>query len=385
MQTDTAPDTTTQPSAETPRAEKLTLAGSVPKPKLKFAPNNSFLIELRKRVDAYMRANGLRPHDCPATYVKSAIFLSSYVASYILLVFVVNNWVLAVPLTILAGLLAAGIGLNIQHDGGHKAYSKHAVINKLSALTLDFVGASSYIWHWKHVVFHHTYVNIDGHDTDIDFGSFARMSPYQPHRSYHRWQHIYLWPLYGFMMLRWHLFGDFRDVLAGTIGVGGPKFPRPRGWDLLTFWAGKAFFISYVFVIPMLLHPVWIVLLAYILAASVVGITMSIVFLLAHCVEEAKFLTPPESQTMDNAWAIHQAESTVDFARKNAVATWLLGGLNFQIEHHLFPNICHVNYPKITYLVEDTCHEFGVKYSAHKTIRAGLASHYHWLKKMSQP
>src|SRR6185295_11047773 len=122
------------------------------------------------------------------------------------------------------------------------------------------------------------YVNITGHDTDIDFGTMARLTPYQKHYAFHRWQHFYLWPLYGFMVLRWHLFGDFRDVIAGTIGAGGPRFPRPKGWELALFWGGKAFFFTFAFVLPMLFHPVWVVALCYVIAASVMGILMSVVF-----------------------------------------------------------------------------------------------------------
>ncbi|HLX65105.1 MAG TPA: acyl-CoA desaturase [Planctomycetota bacterium] len=354
--------------------------------KLKFAPNNSFQIELRRRVDDYLHTHGLRARDCFAMYLKSTLILTCFVAVYVLLVFVAKTGWQAVPLAVLLGFLASGIGLNIQHDGGHKAYSKHGWINALAAMTLDMIGGSSYCWRWKHAVFHHTYVNIAGHDTDIDFGAMARLSPYQKRLPFHRWQQFYLWPLYGFMVLRWHLFGDYRDLVAGTIGAGGPRFVRPKGWDLAVFIAGKVFFITIAFVIPILFHPVWKVAVCYAIAASVMGVTMSIVFQLAHCVEEAVFVPPPgESGRIENAWAIHQAETTVDFARGSRVASWLLGGLNFQIEHHLLPQICNVNYPAITKLVENTCQEYGVKYAEHKTIWAGLVSHYRWLRAMGNP
>jgi linoleoyl-CoA desaturase len=319
-------------------------------------------------------------------YIKKAIHLTSFAVIYALLVFGVQTWWLAVPLAVLLGCVTSGIGLNVQHDGGHKAYSNHAWINALSAMALDVIGGSSYLWRWKHAVFHHTYVNISGHDTDIDLGLLGRLSPHQKRYAFHRWQHFYLWLLYGFMALRWHFFGDFRDAITGTIGGGGPRFPRPKGWDLVVFIAGKVVFFALALVIPMLFHPVWAVALCYVLTASVMGILMSVVFQLAHCVEEAEFPQPhKETGCMENAWAIHQAETTVNFARRNPVACWLFGGLNFQVEHHLLPRICHVNYPAITNLVEDTCREYGVKYSAHKSIWAGLASHYRWLRRMGRP
>jgi linoleoyl-CoA desaturase len=254
----------------------------------------------------------------------------------------------------------------------------------MAAMTLDLIGASSYLWHWKHGVFHHTYVNITGVDTDIELGSLVRLTPHQPLKRFHRWQQFYLWPLYGIMASRWHLYGDFHDVAAGTLGPH--QLPRPKGWDLAVFIMGKIVSIGLLLALPMFFHPWWIVLLGYVLVTAVVGMTLSIVFQLAHCVEEADFPMPEEKTLlMEAPWAVHQVRTTVDFARKSRVLAWLLGGLNFQIEHHLFPRICHINYPAISPIVEQTCREFGVKYSVHKTFRAGLGSHYRWLRRMGRP
>jgi linoleoyl-CoA desaturase len=152
---------------------------------------------------------------------------------------------------------------------------------------------------------------------------------------------------------------------------------------MVTFLAGKVFFIILAFGIPVLLHPIWIVALFYMAAALVLGVVLSVVFQLAHCVEQAEFPLPrPETGRIENAWAIHQVETTVDFARRSRVAAWLLGGLNFQIEHHLFPRICHVNYPAISKLVERTCREFGVEYHEHTSFWAGVISHFRWLRQM---
>jgi linoleoyl-CoA desaturase len=159
--------------------------------------------------------------------------------------------------------------------------------------------------------------------------------------------------------------------------------PRPKRWDLAAFVAGKVVFFTLAFAVPLLLHPWWAVLLFYGVTSCVVGITLSIVFQMAHCVEEAKFPLPqPETGRIENSWAVHQVETTVNFARRSRVASWLLGGLNFQIEHHLFPRICHVNYPAISKIVEETCRDHGVKYAVHASFWAGLAAHYRWLRRL---
>jgi len=316
-------------------------------------------------------------------YVKTGILLGSFAALYVSLVFLVSTWWLALPLAIILGLVTAGIGFNIQHDGGHSAYSDYTWVNKLMAMTLDLVGGSSFLWHHKHAVVHHTYVNITGHDTDIDLGGLGRLSPHEKRLWFHRWQHFYLWLLYGFLAIKWHFFDDFHDTITGI--SCGKRVPRPQGWDLVTFLAGKFVFLSLVFGIPLLVHSFWVVLLFYVVVALPLGFALSIVFQLAHAVGEAEFPMPREEGRIDSSWAAHQTETTVNFARDSRLAAWLFGGLNFQIEHHLFPRICHVNYPALSKVVEQVCRDHGLKYRTHKTFWSGLAAHYRWLRRMGRP
>jgi linoleoyl-CoA desaturase len=281
------------------------------------------------------------------------------------------------------GLAAAEIGFNIQHDGGHRAYSKRRWLNSAAAATLDLIGASSYMWRWKHGLFHHQYVNIAGHDADIDLGLFGRLSPHHHRKGFHRWQHIYLWPLYGFLSLKWWVYDDVRDVLAGRSGAHG--IPRPAGRELATFLGGKIVFVSLALGLPLLLHPVLPVLGLFVLTSLVLGVVLSVVFQLAHAVEEAAFPEVLPDGALDAGWAEHQVRTTVDFCRGNPVVTWLAGGLNFQIEHHLFPRVSHVHYPAISRVVESTCREYGLAYREHRTLLAGIGSHYRWLKRMGRP
>jgi linoleoyl-CoA desaturase len=352
-----------------------------PRPSLKFQSDNALQVALRRRVEEHFRVSGQRQRDCPEMYVKSAILLGAFALSYGLLVFVAQTWWHGLALATMFGLVSAAIGFNIEHDGSHQGYSNHPWINKLSAMTLELLGGSSYLWRWKHVLFHHTYVNVAGHDPDIALGILARVSPHQRWRAQHRWQHFYLWGFYGLLPVKYQLIGDFRALITGRIG--GHPVPRPRGWDLLIFVAGKTVFFALAFGIPLWLHPAWTVLACYAVAALVAGIVLSVVFQMAHCVEEAEFPVPAQlTGRVERAWAVHQVETTVDFARRSRIAAWLLGGLNFQIEHHLFPRICHVNYPAIAGLVEATCREFGIRYAEHHSFRAGLVSHYRWLRQM---
>jgi len=349
--------------------------------KLKFDSSDRFIRELRKRVDTYFETTGKSRRDCPQMYFKTATVLTWFFGAYFTLLFAVHSAWLIVPLAVVLGLALAAIGFNVQHDGGHRAYSDRPWVNKIMALTLDLMGGSSYLWDWKHNSLHHTYPNISGHDDDIDVGILGRLSPHQPRLAFHRFQGIYLWVLYGFLAIKWHLFDDFYNVAVGRIG--GHRIPRPKGRDLFVFVAGKVSFFSMVFVIPMLMHPWWAVLGTYAIASFISGVVLSVVFQLAHCVDGAEFPLPSPTanggEAMATAWSTHQVLTTVDFARGNRVLSWLLGGLNFQVEHHLLSKICHVHYPDLSKIVEDLCAEFGLRYQAHRSMWSAVASHYRWL------
>ena len=353
----------------------------------KFTASDGFLRELRKRVDAYFESTGRRKRDCPQMYFKTASILAWFFGAYFFLLFFAASWWTILPCTIILGLGLAAIGFNIQHDGAHQGYSRHAWINKIMALTLDLMGGSSYLWDWKHNAIHHTYTNIDGEDDDINLGFLARLSPHQRRFWFHRFQGIYLWGLYGLLAIKWHFFDDFHQIAIGRIG--GHKIPRPHGKDLLVFIGGKTLFFTMAFVIPILLHPVWAVLGVYALAAFISGVVLSVVFQLAHCVDGAAFPMPQPvpggRDVMTTAWAVHQVQTTVDFSRHNLVLSWFLGGLNFQIEHHLFHRISHVHYPALSKVVEQACKDFDVPYHSHRSFLAAVRSHYRWITQMGRP
>jgi len=350
---------------------------------LKFGADDEFHHELRCRVDQYFTSTGRKRRDCPQMYLKTAVILGWLVMSYVLLVFFAASWWLALSLAISLGLAMAAVGFNIQHDGGHQAYSERPWINRLMARSLDLLGGSSFFWARKHNAMHHGYTNITGHDDDIDLGFFGRLSPHQKRLAYYRFQHYYLWVLYGLLPIKWQVYDDFHDWAAGQIG--GRRFARPKGWDLAVFLGGKTLFVTLALVLPLLMHPLWAVLLFGFTASLIQGVVLSVVFQLAHCVEEADFPLPRQDTCrMEMGWAAHQVETTVDFARRNRVLSWFIGGLNFQIEHHLFPRICHVHYRALAPLVEETCRQFGLRYAAHGTFRAGIVSHFRWLRRMGR-
>jgi len=349
---------------------------------IKFGDQSDMLRTLRKRVNAYFKENNLDKRDQKAMYLKTAIIFAWLAISYGVMVFApVPAWVRAIAALSL-GLASAGVGFSVMHDAGHRAYSKNKKVNTLLFLSIDLLGASSYVWNIKHNIMHHSFANIDGHDDDIDVGWLARLSPEQAHYRFHRFQQFYIWPLYGFLMFKWHFFDDFYSWAVGRIG--NRAMVRPRGRAALTLVGGKLLWFTLAFIIPSFLFPIPWVIAFYAVYSIVVGLVMSVIFQLAHCVEEAHFPAVPESLRMETDWATHQLMTTVDFGRDNRLLSWYIGGLNFQVEHHLFPGISHIHYPAISKIVEQTCADFEIPYAAQPTLWGGVRSHYRHLRAMGR-
>jgi len=347
----------------------------------RYLPHGAFFNELRRRVDAHFVASGRPANQTPwQMFLKTAVILGWLVGSWVLLTFAVERWWQAALCCVSLGLAAAGVGFSIQHDGGHKGYSRHTWVNAVMALGLDLLGGSSYIWHWKHNVLHHSNPNVTGLDADIDLRPLARLSPEQPRRFAHRFQHLYLWVLYAFLAVKWQFLDDYLNLARGKIGT--QPFPRPRGRQLITFIAGKLFFLCWAFAIPMVFHPWWHVLACYALASATLGVSLAITFQLAHCVEGVQFPSLELAPDAKQEWGVHQVVTAANFALGNPLVTWYVGGLNYQIEHHLFPRVCHQRLPEIAPIVQALCKEQGVSYKIHRSTFAALASHGRWLRQL---
>jgi linoleoyl-CoA desaturase len=313
----------------------LTITPSAPR--VRFAARGAFSRDLDSSANAYFASIDGGRRDLPRMYLKTAIILAWFAASWFVLVFVASNAWQGTLAAISLGLSIAGVGMSVQHDANHGAYSRHGLVNRVFGRTLDVMGVCSFIWRPKHNVGHHTFTNVAGVDYDLDFGVLARLSPEQPRRRWHRYQHFYLWFFYGFLLPKWVFFDDWVILKRRLIGVH--TLPEPGRAKLFGFIGWKLFFLAWAIVIPALLHPLWQVLVFHLVAAFTLGATLGTVFQLAHCTREAEFPEPRAGERIESEWAVHQLATCVDFAPKNGVITWFVGGLNYQVEHHLFPNM----------------------------------------------
>ena len=343
--------------------------------KVSFDNGGAFIVDTRREVEAYLRSGRTRLGGRLHLYAKSVAAFTLWAGCWTTIV--LGRPGVAAGIAALVGLLAAMIliGFCVQHDANHGAYFATRRRNHLLGwLTTDvLLGFSSYVWRVKHNVAHHTYTNVDGWDDDVAQTPFARFMPSQPPKPWYRLQHVYVWLLYGVMVLRAHSIADLIALIRGRIGH--VSLHRPRGWDLVGLVGGKAMFLGWAIVAPLLVYPWWIVLAGYTSSAMLGSLVIATTFQLAHCVEEADFTSPAELAASRRLWAVHEVETTVDFCPRNRVLTWLLGGLNFQIEHHLFPRVPHTHYPRIAEIVRRQAADHGVRYTAQPSLRAALSSH----------
>ena len=350
--------------------------------KLNFTGRGNFYGTLRQRVDGYFKEREISKNDSPMMYLKTTIILAAFFSCYYGLVFYVENWWSALLVGFGLAQSMILIGFNIQHDGGHKGYSKNRLINRIMALSLDMIGGSHYLWDLKHNKLHHTYTNIDELDDDIHAGPFLRLSPRQAWKPWHRLQAFYALVVYGFLTLSWVTYSDFYEFTARRIG--DYRLPKPSKSVSFVFYGGKLFYFAYTLVLPCLLHPIWQVAIAFFAIHFVLGFTLSIVFQLAHTVEDTTFPVPDtDPDRIENEWAIHQFETTANFAPTSKFANWYMGGLNFQVEHHVFSRITHIHYPAISGIVRQTCEEFGVPYHSAPTMLGAVKSHLRFLHRLS--
>lgn len=351
--------------------------------KISFPGRLGLYPEVKKRVNHYFEANGISKNADWRMVLKTVVILVWLGAAYILLLFSASSLVLAIISAIAVAQGFVLVGFNIMHDGAHGSYSKSKRLNWIMGFTLDLVGGSNMFWRHKHNILHHTYTNISELDDDIQVFGVMRLSPEQPWRPWHRFQHWYAFPAYSLMTLLWVTIGDFRKFFTGRIG--DYKLPEPSPAESFLFFLTKIFYFGYMLALPMFFHPVLHVLAFFLIVHIVLGFTMALVFQLAHIVEDNTFPRPdPATGEIDNEWAIHEVETTANFAPESRLAAWYCGGLNFQIEHHLFPRICHIHYPAISKIVERTCREFRVAYVSYPTLSGAVAAHYRFLKKLGR-
>ncbi len=350
----------------------------------KITYNNSnavFFTSLKKSVEAYFVQHKKRKTGNIHLYIKSVILISAAVGLYGLLLFASLPVAVGIVASIVFGLVLACIGFNVMHDANHGSYSSRKWVNKTLGLTLNALGGNSFIWKQKHNIIHHTYTNVDGVDDDIAKSPFIRMCSTQVWKPAHRIQHLYTPVLYALSSMIWILYQDFDKYFKRKI-VDTP-LNKMSSADHFIFWLSKVLYIVFYILIPAWLLG-WPLALLYFVCMHVgLGLTLSVVFQLAHVVEETEFVFAGNNdKQIENEWAVHQVKTTSNFSPNSKVVAWFAGGLNYQIEHHLFPRISHIHYPALSKIVREECEAFNLPYHSIPTFTSAVNSHFRFIKTM---
>lgn len=351
---------------------------NIPTVKFNTQQQPDFIKALRKNVSDYFKDNNISQHGDWRMIIKTIFMVLLYFVPFILMLTGVVSGVWPVMLMwLLMGLGMSGIGLSIMHDANHGSYSKNKNVNNMLGFLSNFVGAYHINWKIQHNVLHHSFTNVEGFDEDIE-QKIMRFCPGQERKKIFRFQVFYAPILYGAMTMYWVFWKDFKQIRS----YSKRNLLQRQG---LTFSKALTQVISYktVYLLVTLLLPIllvdiawWQTVLGFFGMHFVSGLILALIFQTAHVIEETDFFIPDENGNVENNWAIHQLRTTANFARGSKILSWYVGGLNFQIEHHLFPNICHIHYSKISKIVKETALAYNVPYNEHKTFAGALRSHF---------
>jgi len=350
-------------------------------PKVIFNNKNAiFFQSLKEAADDYFTGKAIPRTGDSRLYVKTIVLIALAVTLYILILFLSLPVWANMLLSCVLGITMASIGFNVMHDANHGSYSSNEKVNNLLGLSLNALGGNSFIWKFKHNIIHHTYPNVDGMDDDIAKSPFIRLCSTQPWVPAHRVQHIYTPILYAISSMLWVLFQDFEKYFRRKIHQTTLAEMKPK--DHFIFWISKIFYVFFYIALPVYLVG-WTNWLIFFITLHIgLGFTLAVVFQLAHVVEETTFEFAPtdEITRIENEWAIHQVKTTSDFSPNSRVISWLVGGLNYQIEHHLFPRVSHVHYPALSKIVKEKCEAFNLPYNCIPSLRKAVISHFRLIR-----
>jgi linoleoyl-CoA desaturase len=356
-------------------------------PQISFSKNNrQFHLELNERVKQYFKDKNMSQRGNAKLFFKAFFMYAVVLTSYAVLVFVRPESVLLnLLLLTIFGTFLAFIGFNVMHDSCHGAFSNNSNVNEVFGYSMNFLGAESRFWKIKHNVLHHNFTNVDGVDDDIFKPPFLRMSPNQPYNKMHKYQGYYMLFLYGISTIFWVFWMDFQKYFTDKIHT--TVIPKKKFADHMSFILTKLFYISFYIVVPILFVGFKHFIIGYFIFNFVMGIVMSVVFQLAHVVEGAAFEDAQETGVLniEEDWAIYQLKTTFDFCPNNAFLTWALGGLNFQVEHHLFPKVSHVHYPEIRKIVKELANKYGIVHNEFESFSEALSSHFKMMHHLGEP
>lgn len=338
-----------------------------------------FFRSLRTEVENYFKENEIKKSGNWVLYAKAflliGLFIFLFSAPYFYHLSLSSHWLFS---GLLLGIVVSCIGFNIGHDAAHGSFSAKSKVNSVLSYAFEIVGVSSYYWKSKHNVAHHTYTNVEGMDDDTDTNGLFRFSNEQDWNWWHRLQAFYAILFYSLLYAQWVYLKDFQKWIQKKVGT--TDIPKMNNVQIISIITSKLLHITIFWVIPTIYFGFFQTLIVTGSMYLTCGVTITIVFQLAHIQTKSHFPVPDKTTgNIENDWAIEQIRTTANFETWNPIITHFTGGLNHQVEHHLFPNISHIHYPAIRNIVKKKCQEYGIMYNEYKTTIGAIIDHMKYL------
>ena len=347
-----------------------------------FAAKSAFWRDLSAAARCHLttEANRGRPSiGDPRLKRKAAIILVWFGGSY--------GGLLLAP-TLAAALLAAlslalaasALGFSVFHDANHGTLFRHPSWNlKAARLCSVLLGPSRHFWVHKHQGLHHRQPNVLGWDDDLETRGRLRLSPACPWQPRFHRQELKALLYYGLNTVEWLFWKDFRCLLRG--GLNEWHACELSKQQRTEFLVCKGLYFLWFVAPPFLVLPLPWAVIGFIIFHFVLSWVLAVVFQLAHLTPGMEF----DGVRAEDDWALHQLRTTADFATGSRLTTWFTGGLNHQIEHHLFPNVAHTHYAGLGPVVRSIAQRHGIQCHDLGGISSALSEHFALLQTLGRP
>lgn len=344
-----------------------------------------FYSELRKRINHYFNSNHISRLATSKMYLKTTVLITLWIGLYALILSDLFAGIYLILLQVSWHFTMFLMSVGIAHDGSHNAFSAKKWVNRTMTKVFDLIGINSYMWKFNHILSHHNAPNIPIYDSAIYSFSIFRLHPKAKHYPIHRFQAYYIFLIYSLATLFKLFFLDFFSF--GRKRIGYINMKKPPYSQILWLAFTKFTVITYTLVIPLwvLSAPSIDIITGFLLGHLICGVALGIIFQVTHLFDETQWPEPDEKGVIQNSFPNHIMQTTSDFAVNNPIATWISGGLNMHVVHHLFPGFSQVHLPAMTKILQQTAKEFNVKHKVYPNVRSAIISHIRTLHQLGNP
>ena len=341
--------------------------------------------EISSKVKNYFKENGLyKQGRFKDIWFTNLLYLVIAYGSFALILNNQFNVFVMWFLSFTMGLGLSGVGLCIMHEANHGAYNKKKFINYLAGSIINIMGSHRYLWQLRHNGLHHVYTNMFDYDYDMARTFLIRHSRDWERKWYHRYQHIYALLIYFNYTLIWILVYDWIHLVEfyGKVGTKKNKAIPIHVIISIFFWKMVHLYLMIVLPYMVLDLALWQVLIGFVTMHWTLSAIIGVTFQVNHTIEGTVNIEADAQGVIQESWAKQMVKTSFNFSTKNKAVTYFLGGLNFQIEHHLFPKMSYSHFFAIKPMVKEVLEKHGYTYNDCGSWLNAILMHLKYLKRL---